>query len=224
VDQQTGQNLVVLHQHDVDHLRQLARGALAALRRREVGRWLALLEASNLLLDVFHGFLAVYLVDQAGAAPALAAATLLGASAIELLGQWLLPVLLRQLEAERYLRRSAIAALVVYPLLLLAPGIAPKLALLAVLTLLTSGWYPLLKSRLYAALPETSGAAMALSSLAGTAAAPLPLLIGALAAALGLQAAMWPLLAGALALVVLVPRPASRSDKRPASASGEHVC
>jgi len=42
------------------------RSALSALRRRDVLRWLLLLEASDLLLDVFHGFLALYLVDVVG--------------------------------------------------------------------------------------------------------------------------------------------------------------
>ena len=37
--------------------------ALSALRRRDVSRWLALLEAADLLIDVFHGFLALYFVD-----------------------------------------------------------------------------------------------------------------------------------------------------------------
>ena len=40
--------------------------ALRALRRREVLRWLALLEAADLLLDVLFYFLALYLVDVAG--------------------------------------------------------------------------------------------------------------------------------------------------------------
>ena len=41
--------------------------ALHALRRGEVWRWLILLEASDLLLDVFLGFLALYMVDVARA-------------------------------------------------------------------------------------------------------------------------------------------------------------
>src|SRR5262249_23188748 len=49
------------------------RGFLAALRDLEVLRWLGVLEASGLLLDVFHGFLALYAVDVAGVSPAGAA-------------------------------------------------------------------------------------------------------------------------------------------------------
>ena len=49
--------------------------ALRALRRGEVLRWLTLLQFSDLMLDVLLGFLALYLVDVAGATPAQAGAT-----------------------------------------------------------------------------------------------------------------------------------------------------
>ena len=48
------------------------RDALRAITRREVLRWLVLLELADLLLDVFGGFLALYLVDEAGASHATA--------------------------------------------------------------------------------------------------------------------------------------------------------
>ena len=49
-----------------------ARGseALRAIRRREVFRWLFLLELSDLLGDVLLGFLALYFVDAVGTARA----------------------------------------------------------------------------------------------------------------------------------------------------------
>src|SRR5205085_9030309 len=43
--------------HDAVGLRHLLRETLVALRRREVLRWLAVLEAADLMLDVLHGFL-----------------------------------------------------------------------------------------------------------------------------------------------------------------------
>src|SRR5205823_12674218 len=43
-----------------------ARGALIALRRGEIRRWLALLELADLMLDVLHGFLGLYFVDVVG--------------------------------------------------------------------------------------------------------------------------------------------------------------
>ena len=47
--------------------RQGVTNALRALKRREVLRWLTLLEFSDLMLDVMLGFLALYFVDVAGA-------------------------------------------------------------------------------------------------------------------------------------------------------------
>ena len=55
-----------------DGERLRVRDALRAITRREVLRWLLLLELADLLLDVFVGFLALYLVDEAGASIATA--------------------------------------------------------------------------------------------------------------------------------------------------------
>ena len=71
---------------------------------------------------------------------------------------------------------------------------------------LTCGWYPLLKARLYDALPGPSGAATALSSVSGTLAGLLPLGLGLLAGRYGISAAMWALLAGPAGLVLLLAR------------------
>ena len=49
-----------------DGARPRVREALRVLTRREVFRWLFLLELSDLLLDVFLGFLALYLVHEVG--------------------------------------------------------------------------------------------------------------------------------------------------------------
>ena len=59
--------------HD-DEERPRLRDALRAVRSREVFRWLFLLELSDLLLDVFLGFLALYFVDEVGSSPASARA------------------------------------------------------------------------------------------------------------------------------------------------------
>ena len=66
------------------------RSSLAALRRAEVLRWLATLEAADLLLDVFHGFLALYLVDVARLDPGAAAIGVAVWTGAGLLGDWLL--------------------------------------------------------------------------------------------------------------------------------------
>jgi hypothetical protein len=68
-----GHTLPAMHARAGGSLVEVLREALAALRRRDVLQRLPLLEAADLLLDVFHGFLALYLVDVAGVRPAAAA-------------------------------------------------------------------------------------------------------------------------------------------------------
>jgi FSR family fosmidomycin resistance protein-like MFS transporter len=186
-------------------LRGAAR-ALAELRRREVLRWLAMLEAADLMLDVFHGFLALYFVDVVGARPvegALAVAVWTGAG---LVGDALLLLILRHADAHRYLCRTAVASLAVYPAFLALPGSLPKLAVLAVLGLLNSGWYAIPKAGLYSALPDRSGTAVAVGGIGGLAGALVPLALGLLAERAGLGTTMWVLIAAPVALLALVPR------------------
>lgn len=189
-----------------------AAAALAELRRREVLRWLTMLEAADLMLDVLHGFLALYFVDVVGTRPlegALAVGVWTGAG---LAGDALLLLVLRRVDGHRYLRWSAAAALAVYPAFLLLPGTAPKLALLAVLGLLNSGWYAIPKAGLYSALPNRSGAAVALGGIGGLAGALVPLSLGLLAEHAGLGTTMWVLLVAPLGLLVLAP--SRRPDRR----------
>jgi FSR family fosmidomycin resistance protein-like MFS transporter len=182
------------------------REALAAVRRREILRLLALLEAADLLLDVFHGFLALYLVDAAGQTPSLAALGVGVWTGAGLAGDALLLPLLRRTGGRRVLRVTALASLGAYPAFLLVPGFAAKLALLAGLGLLNSGWYAIPKAWLYDSLPGRSGAAVAVGGLGGVAAAAVPLLLGLLAGAEGIAATMWVLLLAPVALLALLPR------------------
>ncbi len=182
------------------------RHALAALRRREVLRALALLEAADLLLDVFHGFLAVYLVDVAGARPAAAALGVAVWTGAGLLGDWLLLPVLRHATGARVVHATALAALAAYPAFLLVPGLGAKLVLLAPLGLVNSGWYAIPKAWLYEALPGRSGAAVAVGGISGVAGAAVPLTLGLLAGAAGLATTMWVLLLAPVALLALAPR------------------
>jgi FSR family fosmidomycin resistance protein-like MFS transporter len=182
------------------------RAALSAVRRREVLRWLLLLEASDLMLDVLHGFLALYLVDVAGldiVDASLGVAVWTGAG---LVGDALLIPLLRRVPGRVYLRASAVAALAAYPAFLLMPGTGAKFALLAVLGLLNSGWYAIPKAGLYGALPGRSGAAVAAGGVAGLAGSAIPACLGALAGVIGLGITMWFLLLAPLVLLALTPR------------------
>jgi FSR family fosmidomycin resistance protein-like MFS transporter len=184
---------------------------MRAFRNREVLRWLALLEATDLLGDVFHGFLALYFVDVAGTGAVEAALAVAVWTAAAFIGDLALLPLLRRVSGRAYLRGSALAALAVYPLFLLAPSTLTKLLLLAALGLLNSGWYAIPKAGLYSALPGRSGTAVAVAGIGGLAGAVVPAALGFLAGSVGLAATMWLLLIAPLALLVLTPRrPAER--------------
>ena len=133
--------------------RQVPRQVIGALRRPGVFRWLALLEVSDLLLDVFTGFLAVYFVAVVHASPvqaALAVAVRFGAG---IAGDLVVIRVLDRVTGLPVLRASAAAALLLYPAFLLVPGFPAKLAVLAVLTIATAPWYPLAQAQLYRACP-----------------------------------------------------------------------
>jgi len=180
--------------------------AFAALRRREVLRWLVLLEAADLLLDIFYGYLALYLVDVARTSAGVAAFGLAVWTGAGLLGDWLLLFVLRRVQGKRYLRVSALTTLAVYPAFLLVPGLELKLVLVAVLGLLNAGWYAIPKAGLYEALPGRSGAAVAVGGVAGLAGSVVPLVLGFVAGAVGLAPTMWILLLAPVVLVALLPR------------------
>jgi FSR family fosmidomycin resistance protein-like MFS transporter len=179
------------------------RAALAAIRRREVLRLLLTLEAADLLLDIFHGFLALYLVDAAGRTQSVAALGVAVWTGAGLVGDWLLLPVLSRMSGARVIRVTALLSLGAYPAFLLAPGLGPKLVLLAALGLLNSGWYAIPKAWLYDALPDRSGAAVAVGGLGGIAGAAVPLALGFLAGAAGIAATMWVLLLAPVALLAL---------------------
>ncbi len=187
-------------------LRTALGDVVRVVRRKEVARWLATLEAADLLLDVFYGFLALYFVDVARTSPELAAGAVAVWTGAGLVGDAALLALLRRVDGLTYLRVSAAAALVVYPAFLLCDATALKLGLVAVLGLLNSGWYAIPQARLYGALPGRSGTAVAVGGLGGLVGSGIPIALGALAAAVGLDATMWALLAAPIALLALVPR------------------
>jgi FSR family fosmidomycin resistance protein-like MFS transporter len=190
---------------DGDGERLGVRDALRVLTRREVFRWLFLLELSDLLLDVFLGFLALYLVDEAGASVAvggLAVAVWTGAG---LVGSAAAIALLRRVDGLRYLRVSAASTALLFVAFLLVPSLGPKLVLVAAIAVVNAGWYPVLKARLYGALGEASGLALTVGALFPLNAV-LPLAIAGLAEQWGLDVALWPLLAAPLALLLFLPR------------------
>ena len=177
------------------------RGVLAAARTGKALRWLVLLESADLLGDVFAAFLALYFVDEAGLAPAAAGAALALWAAAGLAGSALLLLALRRLSGIVYVRLGALASIVLFPTFLLAPSIVVKLAALAALGVVTSGWYAVLNARLYAALEGRSGTVTALSSLANLPGAAVAVALGLAADRFGLDVALWLLLAGPFVLL-----------------------
>jgi FSR family fosmidomycin resistance protein-like MFS transporter len=116
-------------------------------RAREIGRalrdggtlrWLLLIEVGDLLVDVFTGFLALYLVDVAHMAPAAAALAIAIRLGAALAGDAALIVILERVSDLTVLRASAAAAALLYPAFLLVPGVAAKLVILAALSAATA--------------------------------------------------------------------------------------
>lgn len=180
-------------------------GAVRVLKRGEVLRWLALLQFSDLMLDVLLGFLALYLVDVGHVSSAQAAVAVAAWSGAGLVGDYLIIHLLRIVDSLTYLRISAAAELVLFAGFLLVPSFVLRGVLLALLGLMNAGWYSILKARLYGAMPGQSGTAMAVSNLAGLVGAAVTLGLGWVAQRAGLGATMWVLTAGPLALLVGLP-------------------
>ncbi len=195
-----------------EHRTPRARDLLVALRDREVLRWLAALEVGDLLGDVFLGFLALYLVDVAGAGEGVAGLAVAVWSAAGLLGGAVLVRLTRTTDGAWYLRTSSWAALVLFPALLLAPGPGPKIAAVFVLGVVTAGWYPIAQARLFGSLHGRSGLAVAVGSLSTPLGLIPPLVVAAVATVTGLQTALWLLVAGPILLLLIVPRHPRRPD------------
>ena len=148
-------------------------------------------------MDVFTGFLALYLVDVAHLPPAVAALAIAVRLGAALAGDAALVAILERAGDLAVLRASAVAAALLYPGFLLVPGVVPKLVVLAALSAATAPWYPILQARLYGSLPGRSSVAVTLSSAAGLAGGLGPLAVGLVAQGLGLS---W-----ALAGLVVVP-------------------
>jgi FSR family fosmidomycin resistance protein-like MFS transporter len=207
-------------------LRSVAKELLENLRiaARVPGlrRWLLLLPLSDLMLDVFFGFVAVYLVDvdRMKAASAALAATL-----------WLLGflagqvILIRALarhdraahpagDGRRLVRLTAFATVPIYAVWLLTPIVPVRLALLPVLGLLASPWYPVLQGEAYATMPGRPATVAALTSVSYSVGGLLAVAVGLVAARSGLPAGMVFLAVGPLALWALTPNPSPAQRER----------
>ncbi len=179
---------------------------LRALKRKEVLRWFVLLEFSDLMLDVFYGYLALYLVDVVGAPPVTAGLAVGIWTGVGLLGDFLLIPLLERIKGLTYLRYSAFIELVLFPTFLLSPWLVAKLIILGLLGFFNAGWYSILSGNLYSSMPGQSGKVMAASDIFGIFGKLIPFGIGLAAQYFGLGYAIWLLILGPVALFVGIPR------------------
>ena len=109
------------------------RTAIKALKRFRVIKWLALLQASDLMLAIFSSFLALYMVDVSGVSESKAALTLSVWLGVSLLGNLFLIPLLERMRGLTYLQFSVIAVLALYPAFLLVSSFEMKLIVVGLL-------------------------------------------------------------------------------------------
>jgi FSR family fosmidomycin resistance protein-like MFS transporter len=189
-----------------DGRRPAVRQALDALRKGDVARWLALLEISDLLLDVLTGFVGLYLVDVVHASPAQAAVGVAIRLAGGLAGDAIFVLISTRVRGRSVLAVSAAVACVLYPAFLLVPSLPAKLAILAGLSVATACWYPVIQAGLYDSLPGRSGIAVFLSSAAGMAGAVGPLAVGFVAERVSLSWALASLAIAPAVVLAVLPR------------------
>src|SRR5262245_4363887 len=109
------------------------------------------------------------------------------------------------------LRVIAISACALYPAFLLVGWPPAKLIILAVLSMATACWYPVIQAGLYTSLPGRSGIAVFLSSAAALVGAAGPIAVGFIAQQAGLTWALAVL--GVAPAVVIAILPAERRSR-----------
>lgn len=183
------------------------KAAFSALKRKEVWRWLLLLEFADLMLDVLFSFLALYFVDVVRATETQAGIAVTVWLVMGLITDLLfIPFVDKQKDTLQFLRRTAFLNAIAFVAFMLVPGFIPKIVLVILVNLFNTGWYPILQGRLYSSLPGQSASIMAIGAVTDPLAKLLPLLIGILADRFGLGIAMWLLLLGPLALLIGLPK------------------
>jgi FSR family fosmidomycin resistance protein-like MFS transporter len=186
--------------------REMWRNLVAALKAPELLRWVILTELADLMLDKLFEVTGLYFhdvvgVDLGAASGAVAVFTIAG-----LIGGALLVPALEKIDGLKVLRVSAIIALITYIALLLAPSTWLKFGLLAIVSFVTSSWYPVLRGKTYAVLPGQSGLIVSITALGNISSVFVPVIIGGIADMFGLYWAMWLLVLGPLSLLIGLPK------------------
>jgi FSR family fosmidomycin resistance protein-like MFS transporter len=191
----------------VHELRALLPELWRALKNPKLMRWYILLDLSDLLLDVYISYAALYFADEVGFSAAQVGLMMGALMAAGMAANVVLILLLERVPGRKLVRLTAVLAGLAYAAWLLAPWIWAKVALAIVVRLFTLGWYEVLSGEAYASLPGRSGTVAAIGSLMGMLGGALIWLVGWIAGQASLQVAMWLLLAGPLALMLFVPKP-----------------
>ena len=186
-------------------VKQLLRGLWEALRNPRLLRWIILLQLSDLMLDILHGYLPLYFTDIMRLTPAQTSILLSILMLVGVASDAVLIPLLERVPGRTLVRVSAVITAVLYITWLLVPGIAAQIILIVLISLGTIGWYSVLQGEAYAAGNGRSGTVMALTSLLGLVGGAMVWGIGYLANLVGLPTAMWLLLLVPLSLALFVP-------------------
>jgi FSR family fosmidomycin resistance protein-like MFS transporter len=185
-----------------------------SMKNIKLMRWFILLDLSDLLLDVYLSYSALYFADVVGFTPAQVGLMMGALMAAGLAANVVLIPLLERVPGRRLVRVTAVLAAMAYIAWLLAPWVWAKIVLAILVRLLTLGWYEVLQGEAYASLPGRSGTVAAISSLMGLLGGAMIWFIGWSAEQAGLQSAMWLLLAGPLALIFFMPKPEAQNEQR----------
>lgn len=210
----------VERQQEISKFRDGVSGALEAIKRRDVWRWLIMLEFGNFTWDVLRGFIALYFVDVVGVSESKAALTVLVLTLAGLPGDIILLPLLERVRGLSYLRWSALSVLILFPAFLLVQNVTVKLVLLGLLGYANAGWYSILQAQVYTALPGRSGTVMTLGNISGIIGSLLPLALGSFAQRFGLGAMMWLLLLGPVVMLIGLSRAGEKFGRLKQEAGG----
>ncbi|HWQ84421.1 MAG TPA: MFS transporter, partial [Anaerolineales bacterium] len=151
----------------LETFKYLGAGLWSAIRNRQLLRWLAFLEMSDLMMDRFISFVPLYFTDVIKVSPAQASLLLTGIMVTSLAADLIVIPLLEKIPGLRLVRASAFVCAGMYAAALLAPWLWVKMILFMLVSFTTLGWYPVLQGEAYAAVPGRSGTVMAVNSLAG---------------------------------------------------------
>lgn len=187
--------------------RMLLRNLYTIARTPGMLRWLLLLQASDLMLDIFAVYLPLYYTDIMGVAPGTAGLVLGALMASGLLADILAVPILERMNGRSVVKMTAGLVSGLYVFWLVTPWPWVKFALVIAIGVGRLGWYAVLKGEVYSAAHGYSGTASALTSLASLLRGALAWFIGWVASQAGLASAMWLLLAGPMLLLLFVPPP-----------------